>query len=36
MDAPHYDPVHLSKEGNQVLAELVARDLLLEQQGHSN
>jgi lysophospholipase L1-like esterase len=34
--APYYDPIHLTKEGNQVLAELVARDLLLEQQGHSN
>jgi len=34
--APHYDPVHLSKEGNRMLAELVARDFFLEQQGHSN
>jgi lysophospholipase L1-like esterase len=32
--APYYDPIHLSKEGNQVLAELVARDLLLKQQEH--
>jgi lysophospholipase L1-like esterase len=26
--APYYDPIHLSKEGNRLLAELVARDLL--------
>jgi len=34
--APYYDPMHLTKEGNQVLAELVACGLLLEQQRHSN
>ena len=33
--APYYDPMHLTKDGNQVLAELVARDILLEEKGHS-
>jgi lysophospholipase L1-like esterase len=34
--APYYDPMHLTKEGNQVLAELVARELLLEAQRYNN